>query len=85
MPTDTEWLAILNRARMVQPGLPDAPGLGAQIRGRYIAFLANRLVKFWGDHESTLRPFLTQLAIAALDAVTTAILDIRAVDPPGPA
>lgn len=85
MPTDEQWLAFLQVARLAQPGAALAPGLGAQIRGRWIAFLANRLVKFWGEHSSTLTPYLTQLAIAALNAVTAAILDIRAVDPPGPA
>lgn len=84
MITDDEWLGFINVARVVQPGTPGSIGIGAQIKGRFIAALANRLVKFWGQHASTLTPFLTQLAIAALNALTAAIGDIKAVDPPGP-
>lgn len=52
--------------------------------GRSITFLVNRLVKFWGDHKSTLIPVLSQLAIAALEALVAQQANIDLVDPPGP-
>ena len=82
--TTAEWDAFLTRAKLDQPlDVPVAP-INA-IRGRFIAELTVRLVKFWGEHRATLIPVLTQLAIATLDALTSAVTDIKAVDPPGPA
>lgn len=82
--TTDEWQAFLTRAKLDQPlDTPTAPING--VRGRFIAMLATRLAKFWGEHRATLVPVLTQLAIAALDALVSALADIQRVDPPGPA
>lgn len=83
--TDAEWLAIMAYARVLQPDSSAAISSPNDIRGRYIARLVDKLVAFWGRHQSTLIPFLTQGAIAALNALVAAQAGIDAVDPPGPA
>lgn len=84
-PTDTEWLAFLERARLEQTAAPTALAIPNQVRGRFISALVKRVCDFWGRHRSILVPLLTQLAVAALDALTAAQSDIARIDPPGPA
>ena len=83
-PTDEQWLAFIQYARTVQTSTA-IPGPGVHgVRGRFIRVLVDRLVKFWGDHQATLIPFLSQLAIAALQSLVAAQADIDVIDPPGP-
>jgi hypothetical protein len=81
--TDAEWLAILHYAQVLQP-LPGAISAPNDIKGRFIRQLVDRLVAFWGRHQATLIPFLTQAAIAALNALVAAQSGIDAINPPGP-
>ena len=80
--TPAAWSGFYDQALMLQPGPPAAPVHG--IRGRFITSLVAKLCKFWGDHQAELIPFLSQLAIAALNALVAAQTDINAVNPPGP-
>lgn len=82
-PEEQQWMAIYTAAGLsAPPGGPSAvPNL---VKGRFIAALATKLVLFWGRHKATLIPFLSQIAIAALDAMVAALPAIQSVDPPGP-
>lgn len=82
--TDEErWAAYLTAAQaQTNRTDPLAPATG--IKGRWIAFLAKKLVDFWQKHKATLLPYLTNLAIAALDALVAHLGEIQVVDPPGP-
>jgi hypothetical protein len=46
--------------------------------------MVDKLVEFWDDHKSTLIPFLTDFAIAALEALVAARSDISSINLPGP-
>lgn len=81
--TDDEWLAILHYARVLQP-VPGALTIPNDIRGRWLTVLVDKLLAFWGRHQDTLIPFLTQAAIAALNALLAARSGIDAINPPGP-
>jgi hypothetical protein len=84
-PTDSEWLAFLERARLEQSLAPGAIAIPNEIKGRFIVALVKKVVDFWGRHRAILVPALTQLAVAALDALAAAQNDIARIDPPGPA
>lgn len=77
------WLAIYDAAVLAKTtaGTDASPN---KIIGRSITYIVNRLVDFWGQHKATLIPVLSQLAIAALEAVVTARPAIQQVNPPGP-
>jgi len=55
------------------------------VQGRFISILVDKVCAFWGRHKASLIPFLSQLAIAALEALVAAKSDIDTVNPPGPA
>lgn len=81
--TDEEiWAGYLAGAAAAKASVPTS--LAAGIAGRFIAVMSKRLVEFWGKHRATLVPCLTQLAIAALDALAAQLINIITVDPPGP-
>jgi len=83
--TDSEWQAVLDYANLLKASYPDlaaAPPNGTP--GRSISELADMLAEFWGRHQDTLIPVLTNLAIAALQALAAALGDIKAANPPGP-
>ena len=82
--SEEDWGVFIKNAN-VQKAMVVAPGTGNQIKGRFIKILADKLIEFWERHKNTLIPFLTNLAIAALDALASAQNDIGSVDPPGPA
>ena len=77
------WLEIYKQAgtkkTMFGSGVP--PG---GVRGRFIATLARAVVNFWTKHQATLIPALSQLAIAALEALAQNIAAIEVVNAPGP-
>jgi hypothetical protein len=77
------WMEIYKQAgakmNMFGSGVP--PG---GVRGRFVATLARTLVTFWLKHQATLIPVLSQLAIAALEAVAQNIAAIEVVNVPGP-
>jgi len=77
------WMEIFNQAGNKQAiygsGTPPAG-----VRGRFVATLARTLVNFWNKHQATLIPVLSQLAIAALEAVAQNIVAIEVVNTPGP-
>lgn len=82
--TDEErWAGYLVGAQ-AQTGRssPLAPVTG--IKGRWIVFLATKLCEFWLAHKATLLPYLTNLAIAALDALVAHLAEIATVNLPGP-
>lgn len=80
---DQLWAEIYKQAG-VKKDMYDVPTPQFGIRGRFISVLATRLAKFWVRHQDTLIPFLSQLAIAALEAVAQNLPAIQAVNPPGP-
>jgi hypothetical protein len=81
--TDDQWMAFLTTARLLQPSAtPTAPVVG--IKGRFISKLVDVLCDFWVKHQATLIPFLTHLAVAALNSLVAARTDIDAVNLPGP-
>lgn len=81
--TAEQWAALLQVADLEKASAGDMP-VGNQIKGRSITYSVDDLVEFWGKHKSTLLPFLTNLAIAALNALVAAQTDIDAVNPIGP-
>lgn len=54
------------------------------VKGRFIAVLAERLAAFWVKHQATLIPVLSQLAVAAIEAIVQNLAAIKAVNGPGP-
>lgn len=82
-PEEIAWMAIFHAAGVMKSVAGDMPATNGII-GRSITYLVGKLVVFWGRHKARLIPFLTQLAIAALEAVATAKPDIDRVNPPGP-
>jgi hypothetical protein len=80
--TDEHWAAIWKAAEAKAGTIP-GPGVHG-IVGRSITKACGVVVRLWGKYEAVLRPHMTTLAIAALDALVAAILDINAVNPPGP-
>jgi hypothetical protein len=81
--TPEQWAAFLTTAQLLQPSAtPLATPNG--VKGRFIRVLVDKLCEFWTTHQATLIPYLTQLAVAALNALVAARTDIDYVDPPGP-
>lgn len=82
--TAEQWAAIYTVAGLasgvVGAAIPAPPGT----EGRSITDIVEALVAFWGAHRDTLAPVMTQLAVAALDALISALPDILAVNSPGP-
>lgn len=81
--TQEQWAAFLTIAEVEHVAAGDRPDEN-QIIGRSITEHVDELVKFWGRHKATLLPFLTTLAIAALNALVAAQTEIDQVNPPGP-
>lgn len=81
--TDAEWTAIFVAAGATKAAAGDLPVTNG-IVGRWISILATKLAKFYAAHAATLNPYLTQAAIAALQALITNLPAILAVNPPGP-
>lgn len=80
--TAENWAAIWKAAEGKTAGIP-SPGVYG-LAGRSIVKACNLVARLWGKYEPKLRPHLTTLAIAALDALVAALLDIAVVNPPGP-
>lgn len=84
MLTDEQlWAEIYKQAGNKKQAL-GAPAAPTGLQGRFITALILRLVAFWEKHQSTLIPVLSQLAIAALDAVAQRINEYKALNVPGP-
>lgn len=82
--TDLErWVAMFDYAGALKAGAT-TPAATTGIVGRSITFLVNRVCDFWAAHQATLIPALSQLAIAAFQAMIAARADIDAINPPGP-
>jgi hypothetical protein len=84
MTPEEQWAALYTTAGLQKAHGATPPSIISGIKGRWITVLVNRLCEFWGKHKATLIPVLSQLAIAALDAVVSAQADIQEVNPPGP-
>lgn len=82
-PEELAWLAIYQHAALIKATAGDMPATN-QIAGRAITYIVHKLTIFWGNHKARLLPFLTNLAIAALEAMVTAEPDIQRINPPGP-
>lgn len=81
--TTDEWAAIFTVAGLEKAAAGDRPDEN-EIKGRSITYGVDDLVQFWNRHKATLLPFLTQFAIAALNALVSAQTDIDVINPPGP-
>lgn len=82
--TDAEqWQAYYDYAGALKAAADGSlPSTG--IVGRSITYLTDKLIVLWGKHKATLIPFLSQLAVAALEAIVANKASIDAVNPPGP-
>jgi hypothetical protein len=61
------------------------PGPTGGVIGRSIRYLVDRLAAFWKRHQQTLIPVLSQLAIAAIEALVSQQGAFDTTNPPGPA
>lgn len=77
------WLEIYKQAGN-KKAIYGSGTQGVGVRGRFIAVLAEKLVNFWNKHQATLIPFLSQIAIAALEAMAQNLGAIQQVNSPGP-
>lgn len=82
--TAEQWAAFFVVAGVIQEVAGSGVPPGGPVEGRSITDWVERLVQFWNDHRDTLAPVLSQLAIAALEALVAALPDILAVNGPGP-
>lgn len=82
--TAEQWAALYVVAGVMKAGSGPPGPPGTPVQGRSISTFADDLVRFWNDHRDTLTPILSQLAIAALEALIAALPDILAVNGPGP-
>lgn len=78
-----DWDAIWDYAGVLKTSYGVQAPVGG-ILGRSITFIVDKLVQFWDDHKATLIPFLSQAAIAALQALVAAQADIAVVNQEGP-
>lgn len=76
------WMSYLTGAQAAKSMAPSAPS--GPIVGRFLSVLAKKAGEFWTRHKATLIPVLTNLAIAALDALVANMASIEAVNNPGP-
>lgn len=82
-PTKADWDKIWENAGM----LKQFAGSGTVvygIRGRFISTLVKKLLDFWDRHQDTLVPVLSQIAIAALQALAAARPSFESINTPGP-
>jgi hypothetical protein len=83
MTEDELWMSYLDYARALKVTYgSEAPTQG--IIGRSITRTVDVVAKFWNKHKATLIPFLTNLAIAALEAITAQAASIEGINLPGP-
>lgn len=78
-----QWQAYYDYAKALKSAMGTTAPAG-NIKGRFLAVLVNKVVKFWEKHKATIVPFLTNLAIAALEALAAQATAIGTIDPPGP-
>lgn len=83
MTPEEQWMSIYDHAGALKAAYGTEATSGG-IRGRFIVVLVNKLCEFWEKHKDTLIPFLSQLAIAALEAIVTQRSQIATVNDPGP-
>lgn len=83
MTDDEKWAAIHEMAKVLKAENP-APAAAFNIQGRFITVLVDALAKFWKAHRDTLIPVLSQLAIAALEAIAAQAASIRNINQRGP-
>lgn len=79
-----QWMAIYEWAGVLKATAAPPPSALFGVKGRFVAVLASKLALFWDQHKATLIPVLSQLAVAALEAVVSNLANIKSVDPPGP-
>lgn len=80
--TEAEWVAIFTMAGAKAPAVP-GPSVHGLV-GRSIAKAAQLTCFIWGRYQARLIPYMTQAAIAALDALVVALPVILNLNPPGP-
>lgn len=82
--TKDQWIAIWDAAGGLKAVAGIAPPSTSPIQGRSISGLGAKLTQFWEDHRATLAPFLTQAAIAALEALIAVLPELLNVNKGGP-
>lgn len=82
--TEEQWTNIWKQAGAIKTVAGEAPPTTSPIPGRFVSVLVDKVAKFWAKHRDTLAPFLTQVAIAALEALLVAQPDIDAINRRGP-
>jgi len=81
--TDAEiWQSYYDYAGALKAAYPTASPSG--VIGRSIKYLVDKLARFWKDHKATLIPILSQLAIAAIEALVGNQAAFDGINPPGP-
>ena len=78
-----QWDAIYKAAGALKLQHGTSP-LATGIRGRFISVLIDKVIDFWGRHQDTLIPYLSQIAIAALEALVVNQAAYRNLNSPGP-
>jgi hypothetical protein len=82
-PTKADWDALWNHAGMLK-NMAGSGNVPNGVRGRWISTLVDRVCAFWEQHKDTLIPWLSQFAIAALEALLSARTNIDSVNGRGP-
>jgi hypothetical protein len=84
MPTvQDEWDAYLTIAQISQP-LSTVPIPLGPIAGRFLSVLIRHAMRIYNAHRATIVTALTQVTIAALDALAAHLADFDNLNPPGP-
>lgn len=82
--TRDQWIAIWDAAGGTKAVAGTAVPSTSPIPGRSISTIGDKLTQFWSDHRDTLAPFLTQAAIAALEALIAILPELLNLNKPGP-
>lgn len=83
MTEQQQWDEIFKYAGVIKAQAGDFPPVFG-IKGRFITALVERLTDFWQRHRDTLAPYLTQIAIAAIEAVLANKGAYQNLNNPGP-
>ena len=78
-----QWDSYFKYAGALKIAGGTAP-LASGIRGRFISVLIRRLAEFWERNRDTLIPFLSQIAIAAIEALIAHRQSFENLNTPGP-